>query len=247
MGDGGGGHWLVWMDWHPARWSMCLPLLILPCTIKSRSCLLVPSDPGAPGKRAVKRLWSWMTFDVVGSDSWVSNNTSEGIVCFADVRWDSSHRSTVSTVARNLRGLTSLTVCLAPHIHFMQQRIFCFCFLCGHRYILVGLCTVYILNQLVYLWWFLHSCLRQTLATVGLSVCSASSDIVLKVVHQFGIFSPKHFWATVCKTVRRMLSVRCLSVCPFLSCPVLSCLFCLWRSYTVAKRLDGSRRNLACR
>jgi len=47
------------------------------------------------------------------------------------------------------------------------------------------------------------------------------------------------FWATVCKTVRPMLSVRCLS------CPV--CQSCLWRSCTVAKRLDGSRWNLACR
>jgi len=24
MGDGGGGHWLVLMEWHPARWSVCL-------------------------------------------------------------------------------------------------------------------------------------------------------------------------------------------------------------------------------
>jgi len=48
------------------------------------------------------------------------------------------------------------------------------------------------------------------------------------------------FWATGCKTVRPMLSDRspvCLSVC----------LSCLWRSCTVAKRLDGSRWNLACR
>jgi len=36
---------------------------------------------------------------------------------------------------------------------------------------------------------------------------------------------PRHFWATVCKTVRPMLSVRCLSVC--LSCPVHSCPVCL--------------------
>jgi len=36
-GDGGGGHWLVRMEWRPAGWSMCLPLLISPCTIKSRS------------------------------------------------------------------------------------------------------------------------------------------------------------------------------------------------------------------
>ena len=33
---------------------MCLPLLVFPCTIKSRSSLLAP---GGPGKRAVKRLW----------------------------------------------------------------------------------------------------------------------------------------------------------------------------------------------
>jgi len=36
---------------------VCLPLLIFPCTIKSRSSLLAPAHPGRPGKRAVKRLW----------------------------------------------------------------------------------------------------------------------------------------------------------------------------------------------
>ena len=36
--------------------SQCLPLLIFPCTIKSRSSLLAPAHPGGPGKRAVKRL-----------------------------------------------------------------------------------------------------------------------------------------------------------------------------------------------
>jgi len=56
-GDGGGGHWLVRMEWRPAGWSVCLPLLIFPCTIKSRSSLLAPAHPGGPGKRAVKRLW----------------------------------------------------------------------------------------------------------------------------------------------------------------------------------------------
>ena len=35
---------------------MCLPLLIFPCTIKSRSSFLAPAHPGSPGKRAVKRL-----------------------------------------------------------------------------------------------------------------------------------------------------------------------------------------------
>ena len=57
--DGGGEHWLVWMEWCRAGWSGCLPLLIFPCTIKSRSSLLAPAHLGGPGKRAVKRLWLW--------------------------------------------------------------------------------------------------------------------------------------------------------------------------------------------
>ena len=34
----------------------CLPLLLFPCTIKSRSSLLAPAHLGGPGKGAVKRL-----------------------------------------------------------------------------------------------------------------------------------------------------------------------------------------------
>ena len=56
MGDGGGGHWLIRMEWRPAGWSVCLPLLIFPCIIKSRNSLLPPAHPGGPGKRAIKRL-----------------------------------------------------------------------------------------------------------------------------------------------------------------------------------------------
>jgi len=44
------------MEWHPAGWSVCLPLLIFPCTIKSRSSLLALVHPGGPGKRAVRWL-----------------------------------------------------------------------------------------------------------------------------------------------------------------------------------------------
>ena len=53
MGD---GHWLVRMEWRPAGWSVCLPLLIFSCTIKSTSSLLALAHPGGPGKRAVKWL-----------------------------------------------------------------------------------------------------------------------------------------------------------------------------------------------
>jgi len=45
------------MEWRPAGWSVCLPLLIFPCTMKSRSSLLALAHPGGPGKRAVKWLW----------------------------------------------------------------------------------------------------------------------------------------------------------------------------------------------
>jgi len=55
--NGRGGHWLVQMECRPARWSVCLPLLIFPCTIKSRSFLLTPAHPDGPEKRVVKRLW----------------------------------------------------------------------------------------------------------------------------------------------------------------------------------------------
>jgi len=51
-GDGGSGHWLVRMEWRPSGWSLCLPLLIFSCTIKSRSSLLAPADPGGPRKSA---------------------------------------------------------------------------------------------------------------------------------------------------------------------------------------------------
>jgi len=61
-GDGGGGHWLVWMEWRPTGWSVCLPLSIFFCTIKSRSSLLALAHPGSPRKRAIKRLWCGVVF-----------------------------------------------------------------------------------------------------------------------------------------------------------------------------------------
>jgi len=45
------------MEWRPAGRSVCLPLLIFLCTIKSRSSLLALAHPGGHSKRAVKWLW----------------------------------------------------------------------------------------------------------------------------------------------------------------------------------------------
>jgi len=58
-GDGGGEHWLVRMEWCPARWSVCLLLLIFPCTISLEVSFLVLAHPGGSGKRVIKRLWWW--------------------------------------------------------------------------------------------------------------------------------------------------------------------------------------------
>ena len=54
------------MEWCPTGWSVCLPLLIFPCTIKSRSSLLAPSHPSGPGKRAVKQLCVCMDMTTSG-------------------------------------------------------------------------------------------------------------------------------------------------------------------------------------
>jgi len=56
MGDDGGGQWLVRMEWRPAGWSVCLPLLISTCTIKSRSSLLALAHPGGPRNKGRKMV-----------------------------------------------------------------------------------------------------------------------------------------------------------------------------------------------
>jgi len=41
MGDGGGGHWLFQMEWCPARWLVCLPLLMVPEKGPQNGCVYV--------------------------------------------------------------------------------------------------------------------------------------------------------------------------------------------------------------
>jgi len=70
-GDGGDQHWLVWMEWRPTGWSVCLPLLIFPCIIKSRSSLLAPAHLCGPRKRAVKQWYVCVSLLYCAS-RWVS-------------------------------------------------------------------------------------------------------------------------------------------------------------------------------
>jgi len=41
------------MEWRPTGWSLCLPLLIFPCTINSRSSLLAPAHSDGPEKNVM--------------------------------------------------------------------------------------------------------------------------------------------------------------------------------------------------
>ena len=57
---------------------MCLPLLIFPFTVKSRSSLLAPALPGGPGKRAIKWLW-WQWLLILCSLAFTSNIDSRQV------------------------------------------------------------------------------------------------------------------------------------------------------------------------
>ena len=65
-----------WSGWSGAQPDgRCLPLLIFPCTIKSRSSLLAPPHLGGPGKRAVKRLWCGVLLFPVPFVMWIPVTT----------------------------------------------------------------------------------------------------------------------------------------------------------------------------
>jgi len=63
MGDGGGEHWLVWMEWRPAGWSMCLPVFVnLPLHHKDQKFSSGTSSPGwsrKKGRKTVVVWWWW--------------------------------------------------------------------------------------------------------------------------------------------------------------------------------------------
>jgi len=101
-GDDGGGHLLVWMEWRPAGWSLCLPLLIFPCTIKSRSSLLAPVHPRGPGKRAAKRLWWWCLFFSILFSLFCSC-----VVCFCCVRFSFLQYWAKRLAGKNVSEVTS--------------------------------------------------------------------------------------------------------------------------------------------
>jgi len=64
---------------------VCLPLLIFPCTIKSRSSLLARAHPGGPGKRAVKQLWCGADLDDLKVDKTVAINAHLHIFKFFSI------------------------------------------------------------------------------------------------------------------------------------------------------------------
>jgi len=89
-GDDEGGHWLVRMEWRPPRWSVCLPPLICPCTVKSRSFLLAPADPCGPEKMAIKRLWCGSRFRKISIFSQTDKHQFNGLL--SRTTWVSRHQ-----------------------------------------------------------------------------------------------------------------------------------------------------------
>jgi len=63
LGNGGGGHWLVWMEWRPAGWSVSVNL---PLHRKVQKFSSGTGLPGCSRKKdrktvVVKRLWYLLT------------------------------------------------------------------------------------------------------------------------------------------------------------------------------------------
>ena len=95
MGDGGGGHCLVCMEWHPSGWSVNLPL-----HHKVQKFSSGTGYPGGPGKRAAKRLWCG---GVVVKKFWLA------FVCCINFRHFLHHASKRNTVHITAAGPVSNT------------------------------------------------------------------------------------------------------------------------------------------
>ena len=108
-------NWLVRMEWRPAGWSACPPLLISPCTIKSRSSLLAPAHPGGPGKRAVKRLWwyesevKWLSCSAVNGcqpSMWDIPSLLSGILGYEDMGAKHGRETLILNAKKHCRGIS---------------------------------------------------------------------------------------------------------------------------------------------
>jgi len=122
MRNGGGGHWLVRMEWHPAGWSMCLPLSIFPCTINSRSSLLAPAYPGGPGKRAIKWLWCGVFLITSGYAFYFS--PVYNLIISVSLANDSVHSAHISLKMTELLMSSSLECCTFLDCCFKSQGHF---------------------------------------------------------------------------------------------------------------------------
>jgi len=63
LGDGGGRHCLVRMEWRPGGWLVSASVN-LPLHHKVQKFSFCTSSPGSPRKRAVKRLWWWLNLRI---------------------------------------------------------------------------------------------------------------------------------------------------------------------------------------
>jgi len=78
--------------------TVCLPLLIFPCAIKSRGSLLAPAHPVGPRKRAVKRLCVCVCLDLgVCAVEYIVSNYQQFLSSFWGVTSSKRHQIVVET------------------------------------------------------------------------------------------------------------------------------------------------------
>jgi len=115
----------------PAGWSVCLPLFIFPCTIKSGSSRLAPAHMGDPGKRAIKQLWFGINVADKASNQKMLYCATSNNLCFCTT-WrngeaQKSHFSLKCCRPILVPGQNSTSRCLISSIFFTHDSYSCCC------------------------------------------------------------------------------------------------------------------------
>ena len=120
----------------PSRMALYLPLLIFPCTIKSRSSLLAPARLGGPGKRAIKRLWWWC--GVVGQKTCMHVH---GVFPYVFVRCNAAAEPPLSYLHEFAAGLDKAINAALGNVASTRQHVYKISLVSGMSVSVVLLCV----------------------------------------------------------------------------------------------------------
>jgi len=140
MGDGGGGHWLVQMEWRPAGWmgwSVCLPLKNLPLHHKVQTFSSGTSSPRwsrKKGRETVVVVWFSSSTYSGRKSLWISGTGFHGPDALPVIQ------PTVPTHCWKLEALTTIRENhppLAAHhffTHCLLVWFYCSLFMAAHDF-----------------------------------------------------------------------------------------------------------------